>query len=109
VELRQTFEAASDLHIVYVMAESQINDKTLRFIDGLGLRERVLFAVDPGSRSIDRLGLRLENPEPMEVGVPIPTTYLLDRQGIVRFADVRLDYHIWLDSSFLREALASVR
>jgi len=85
-----------------------VNGKTHLFIDGLGLRERIRFAVDPGSTAIDALGIRKPDPDPIEAGVPIPTTYLLDRNGIVRFADERVDYHRWLDSDFLREALASL-
>jgi len=95
--------------VVWLMADSQINAKTLRFIDGLGLREHVVFAVAPGSRSIDRLKVRLESPEAIEAGVPHPTTLLLDREGTVRFVDVREDYHIWLDPSLVAEPLALVR
>jgi hypothetical protein len=91
------------------MADRQINAKTLRFIDGLGLREHVVFAVDPDSRSIDRLKIRLESAEAIEAGVPHPTTLLLDREGIVRFVDVREDYHIWLDPGLVAETLALVR
>ena len=109
MELRSAFEAVPDLVIVYVLADNQLNDKSRVFIDGLGLRNRVRFAVDPGSAAIDRLGLRRPDPKPMERGVPHPATYLLDRHGVVRFVDVRTDYHLWLDSSFLREALAGVR
>ena len=108
MELRDVFEAVPDLVILYVMADNQMNDKTLRFIDGLGLRERVRFAADPGSAAIDALGIRKQDPEPMEAGVPHPATYLIDGDGIVRFVDVRTDYHIWLDSEFLRQALASL-
>jgi peroxiredoxin len=108
VELREAFAAEDDLIVLYVLAESQVNDKTVRFIDGLGMRDRVRFLVDDGSAAIDALGLRLENPEPIEAGVPHPTTYLLDREGRVRFADVRRDFHIWLDASVLTTALASI-
>jgi len=108
VELRQTFDDVDDVVILYVMADNQINDKTLRFIDGLGLRDRVRFASDPGSTAIDRLGVRRENAEPMEEGVPHPVTYILDREGVVRFIDERTDFHIWLDSAFVREALTQV-
>ncbi len=90
------------------MAAVQIDPKSLRFIEEGGLRRRVRFLVDPGSRAIDALGLRLPDPEPMEEGVPHPTTLLLDREGRVRLIDVRADYHIWLDPEVIRDALASI-
>ncbi len=105
MELRDALAEPRDLEILYVLPSSQMNAKSLRFIDELGLRERVRFLVDPDSAAIDRLGLRLENPEPMERGVPHPATYLLDRAGVVRFADVRRDYHVWLDAALIVEAL----
>lgn len=108
MELREAFAGRGDVRIVWVMADNQINDKTLRFIEGLGLRERVEFAVDPGSAAIDTLGIRKEDAEPIEAGVPHPTTYLLDRDGIVRFVDVRRDFHIWLDPQILHDALAAL-
>jgi hypothetical protein len=109
VELRQRFEAVDDLGVLWVMADNQVNAKTLRFIDSLGLRGRVHFGIDPGSAAIDRLGVRLENPQPIEAGVPNPTTLLLDSDGIVRFLDVRRDYHAWLDPALIEDALARVR
>jgi peroxiredoxin len=96
VELRSTFEALPDVRVVWVMADSQVNE---------GLRDRIVFAVDPASAAIDRLGLRLENAEPMEQGVPHPTTYVLDREGVVRFADSRRDYHFWLDAERIAVAV----
>jgi peroxiredoxin len=80
----------------------------LRFVDENGLRERVRFLVDANSGVIDRLGLRKMNPEPMEVGVPHPATYLVDRDGIVRLVDVRKDFHIWLDPAVVAETLARI-
>jgi hypothetical protein len=80
----------------------------LRFIDELGLRQRIRFAVDPNSAAIDALGLRKQDPEPIEAGVPHPTTYLLDREGVIRFVDVRRDFHIWLDPQLVAETLARV-
>jgi len=90
------------------MAGNQVNDKTLRFIDELGLRQRIRFAVDANSVAIDALGLRKQDPEPIEAGVPHPTTYLLDREGVIRFVDVRRDFHIWLDPHLVAETLARV-
>ena len=109
MELRQRFEGVDDLAVLWVMADNQINAKTLRFIDSLGLRERVHFGVDPHSAAIDRLGVRLENPQPIEAGVPNPTTFLIDGDGVVRFLDVRRDYHAWLDPALIERALAALR
>ena len=47
-------------------------------------------------------------PEVIEEGVPVPTTVLLDREGIVRFIDVREDYHVWLDPSVVLAALDEI-
>jgi hypothetical protein len=90
------------------MAERQVNEKTLRFIDGNLLRDRVLFLRDPKSQLIDRLRIRLRDPEPLEEGVPHPSTYVLDREGRVRLADIREDYHVWIDPAPLLEALEAI-
>ena len=109
MELRNALDEAPDLRIVWVMAKRQWNARSLRFIDDYGLRSRIHFWADPDSRAIDALGLRRPNPEPIEQGVPHPTTLLLDRDGIVRFVDVREDVRLWLDPAVLREALAELR
>ena len=101
-------ENADDLEIVFVMADNQINARTRTFIDEARLRDRVHFLADPESRTIDALGIRNLHAEPMEAGVPHPATYLLDREGVVRFVDVREDFHIWLDPALLTTALASI-
>ncbi len=108
MELRKTFDAQEDLRIVYVVADNQWNEKSTLFVDGQGMRDRILFAVDPGSAAIDQLGLRRENAEEMEAGVPHPATYLIDREGIIRFVDAREDFHIWIDSELVLEALSSI-
>ena len=41
----------------------------------------------------------------MEEGVPHPATYVIDRLGIVRFVDIREDYHIWIDPEPVLAAL----
>jgi peroxiredoxin len=106
VELRRDLADAEDLVILYVMPEEQINAKTRRFIDENRLREKVRFLADPDSRLIGALGLAKADPEPIEAGVPHPATYLVDRAGRIRMADVREDFHIWLASAAIRDALA---
>jgi peroxiredoxin len=44
----------------------------------------------------------------MELGVPHPATYVLDREGRVRFVDVREDFHIWLDAETVVAALREI-
>jgi peroxiredoxin len=109
VELRQRFDKVDDLVVLWAMADNQINAKTLRFIDSLGMRQRVHFGVDPHSAAIDRLGVRLEHPMPIEAGVPNPTTLLVDADGVVRFVDVRRDFQFWLDPGMIEQALAASR
>lgn len=109
MELRQALQNEADLVVVYVMASNQVNAKTIRFLDELGLRDRIRFARDENSAAIDALGLLKQNPEAIEVGVPHPATYLLDRDGVVRFVDVREDFHLWVDPAEILGALAKLR
>lgn len=98
-----------DVVVLYVVPDNQMSPKSVRFIEELGLEDRVTFAVDPGSGVIRRLDLlKRELDEPFEHGVPHPATYILDRRGIVRFADVRTDYHRWLDSDLLVQELGRI-
>jgi peroxiredoxin len=108
VELREALARIPDLRIVWVMSDVQINDRTRAFIDELGLADRILFLADPKSRLIRELGILKQDPEPIEKGVPHPTTLLLDRKGRIRFLDVRKDYHIWLDPKAIDQALAQL-
>lgn len=108
MELRNALASEPDLQVVWVMPKVQYNARSDRFIDEYGLRGRVHFWRDPDSRAIDALGLRRPNPEPIEEGVPHPTTLLLDSQRVVRFVDVREDYHVWLDPAVIEEALAKL-
>lgn len=108
MELRDAFESVPDLQIVWVMSEAQINERTRVFIDELGLAGRIRFLSDPKSKLIRDLGILKDDPEPIEKGVPHPTTLLLDRGGRIRFIDVRTDFHIWLDPSVLVDALANL-
>ena len=108
MQLREAFESVPDLKIVWVMSDMQVNDWTRIFVDELGLANRVLFLSDPKSRLIRALGILKADPEPIEKGVPHPTTLLLDRSGTIRFVDVRKDFHIWLDPAVVLEAVATL-
>ncbi len=106
MELREAFDTTPDLRIVWVMSEAQINESTRVFIDELGLAQRILFLSDPKSRLITELGILKEDAESIEIGVPHPTTILLDRAGTIQFVDVRENYHIWLDPNAMTDVLA---
>ena len=90
------------------MSDAQINERSRIFIDELGLSSRILFLSDPRSELIRALGILKEDPEPVEKGVPYPTTLLLDAEGIIRFVDVRENYHFWLDPAAMTEGLAGL-
>lgn len=108
LELREAFAGTPDLRIVWVMSDAQINARTRAFVGELGLASDILFLADPKSRLIRKLGLLKKDPEPIETGVPYPTTLLLDRAGRIRFADVRIDYHRWLDPGAIEPAPATL-
>ncbi|MFO0691114.1 MAG: redoxin domain-containing protein [Myxococcota bacterium] len=108
VELRDAFAETPDLQIVWVMSDMQLDERARIFVAELGLTDRILFLVDPKSSLIRQLGVLKENPERIEVGVPHPTTLLLDRRGTIRFVDVRENFHYWLAPRALADALASI-
>ena len=91
------------------MSDAQINQRSRIFIDELGLSSRILFLSDPRSELIRALGILKADPEPVEKGVPHPTTLLLDAQGIIRFVDVRENFHFWLDPAATMEAIAALK
>jgi peroxiredoxin len=107
--LRDAFAATPDLDIVWVMSDTQIDERARTFIAELGLSDRIEFLADPRSTLIRRLGILKEDPDRIEVGVPHPTTLLLDPAGKIRFIDVREDFHFWLDPRALAPALASLQ
>lgn len=104
VELRDALEGMDDLVVLCVLAGDQVSVKTRRFIEEKSLRPRVRFLVDAHSRLIDQLGLRKPDPARIEAGVPHPSTYVIDRAGVARFADVRADFHIWIDPELVMRA-----
>jgi peroxiredoxin len=67
-----------------------------------GRPPRFLFLSDPGHRVIDRYGLL--NPEGR--GWPHPATFVIDRQGVVRWKFVEVDFRIRASNEQILEALA---
>jgi len=95
-----------NLTVLYVMAKNQINPKARKFLDDHHLKP-FHFLSDADDRVIDQFGIRnTDEKEGVERGVPYPTTYVLDRDGIIRLKDSRKDYQIWLSASKLKQVLS---
>jgi len=89
------------------MSQTQVDAKARRIIRDHRL-EPFVFLMDPDDKVIDQYGIRKTRlDEAIEKGVPHPTTYILDRNGAVRFKDTRQDYRTWLSAAVLRDALAA--
>lgn len=92
--------------MIYVMSATQVDAKARRFIRDHRL-EPFIFLVDADDKVIDQYGIRKAKlDEAIEKGVPNPTTYILDRNGVVRFKDTRRDFRTWLSARVLRGALS---
>ena len=58
---------------------------------------------DPGHAVIDRYGLL--NEKAVEKGLPHPATYVIDREGVVRWKVVDINYRVRPSNDAVREAL----
>lgn len=68
-----------------------------------GAKADFTFLSDPGHRVIDRYGLL--NPDNSR-GIPHPTTYVIDRQGVVKWKFTEVNYRIRPTNKMILEALA---
>ena len=64
------------------------------------------FLSDPGHRVIDRYGLL--NPAAAARGLPHPATYVIDKQGVVRWKFVEVDYKVRPSNDQVIEALRGI-
>jgi peroxiredoxin len=71
-----------------------------------GRRPEFVFLSDPGHRVINRYGLL--NPDDPR-GIPHPTTYVIDRQGVVRWKFTEVNYKIRPSNAMILEALEAIR
>lgn len=67
-----------------------------------GKKPDYVFLSDPGHRVIDRYGLL--NPSDQR-GIPHPTTYVIDRQGVVRWKFTEVNYRIRPTNEMILHAL----
>lgn len=71
-----------------------------------GAKPDFTFLSDPGHRVIDRYGLL--NPNGSRPGIPHPTTYVIDREGVVRWKFTEVNYKIRPTNQMILDALARV-
>jgi peroxiredoxin len=91
------------------MSGTQVNAKATRFLRDHQLGSFV-FLVDAGDKVIDEYGIRnTQIEEAIEKDVPYPTTYILDRDGVIRFKDTRRDFRTWLSQDVLKQALTGIQ
>lgn len=65
----------------------------------------LVFLSDPGHRVIDRYGLL----NPSGRGWPHPATFVIDRQGVVRWKFVEVDYRVRPSNEQILESLTRLR
>ena len=66
-----------------------------------GVKPGFTFLSDSGHRVIDRYGLL----NPSGQGLPYPTTYVIDRHGVVRWKRTDIDYKVRPTNQMILEAL----
>ncbi len=76
-----------------------------RIVTETGERPDFPFLTDPGHRVIDRYGIfNPDNPR----GIPHPTTFVIDRAGIVRWRFTEINYRVRPTNAQILEALAGL-
>ena len=66
------------------------------------------FLSDPDARVINRYGL-FNQDDPNGRAIPHPTTYVIDRQGVVRWKMTEVNYQIRPENEDILAALAELR
>jgi len=62
---------------------------------------------DPGAAVINRYGLFNQN-DPRGRAIPHPTTYVIDREGVVRWKMTEIDYRIRPENEDIAAAVAEL-
>jgi peroxiredoxin len=96
----------TELLAVSVDSRSDLQKMVDRISAEDGRRPDYQFLSDPGHRVIDRYGLL--NPDDQR-GIPHPTTYVIDRQGVVRWKFTEVNYKIRPTNDMILGALRGLR
>jgi peroxiredoxin len=96
----------SDTELIAVSVDSRDLLQTMaNKIEKDGMKADFLFLSDAGHKVIDRYGLL----NPAGQGWPHPTTYVVDRKGVVRWKFTEINYKIRPTNVMILEALDRVK
>ena len=96
----------SDTELVAVSVDSRDLLQTMaNKIEKDGMKADFLFLSDAGHKVIDRYGLL----NPAGQGWPHPTTYVIDRKGVVRWKFTEINYKIRPTNAMILDALDRVK
>ena len=100
-EQRQTTE----LLAVSVDPKADLQKMVDRISKEDGKAPDYVFLSDPGHRVINRYGLLNPN-DPR--GIPHPTTYVIDRRGVVRWKFTEVNYRVRPTNAMILDALKAI-
>lgn len=109
-ELRTLLDADlrkdTELLVISIDGEKETNQAKGR-IAADGMEPDFTFLSDPEHTVIARYGVL--NPSGSRRGIPHPATYVIDRQGVVRWRDVQTDYKVRPTNAAIKTALMAAR
>ncbi|MDT8436145.1 MAG: peroxiredoxin family protein [Gemmatimonadota bacterium] len=97
----------TELLVVSVDGDAETRQAVGRIARDGGAEPDFTFLSDPESAVIGRYGIL--NPSGGRRGIPHPATYVIDRDGTVRWRDVQTDYTVRPTNRQIRDALAEIR
>ena len=98
-------EARREVELIAVAVDPpELLQKMADQISTDGVKPSFTFLSDPGHRVIDRYGLLNPNGQ----GWPHPTTYVIDKQGVVRWKFTEINYKVRPTNQMILDALAKV-
>jgi len=97
---------ARDVELVALSADSrELLQRMVDRVSADGVKPTFTFLSDPGHKVIDRYGLF--NPDDPR-GLPHPTTFVIDRRGVVRWKFIEINYKIRPTNAMILAALRNL-
>ena len=93
--------------MISVDAERETRITATRLVSVDGVKSDFRFLMDVEHTVIDRYGVL--NEAGSRRGIPHPATYVIDKQGVVRWRDVQTDYTIRPSNEQILTGLRSLR